>query len=78
MSLSDEETNVLDLIAKYSFLLDCRDEGYITEEKDRQIHKSLGLKNKLMIQYFLERLTEHKKDMVKFVDQAQGRFGGRC
>ena len=72
MSLSEEETSVLDIIARYSFLSECRESGYITEEKYKQIYQSFGLKNKQMVLYYLERLTEHKKDMVSFLDSVQG------
>ena len=72
MTLSEEETNVLDVIARYSFLSECRGSGYITEEKYQQIYQSFGLKNKQMVLYYLERLTEHKKDMVAFLDSVQG------
>jgi len=72
MALSAEETNVLDVIARYCFLLECRENGYITEEKYKQIYKSFGLKNKQIVQYYLEGLTEHKKDMVKLLDSLQG------
>jgi hypothetical protein len=72
MALSEEETNVLDVITRYSFLLECRENGYITEEKYKQIYRSFGLKNKQMVQYYLEGLTEHKKDMVSFLDSVQG------
>ena len=71
MPLSDEETNVLDVIARYSFLSECRESGYITEENYKQIYQSFGLKNKQMVLYYLERLTEHKKDMMGFLDSVQ-------
>jgi len=71
MPLSDEETNVLDVITRYNFLLECRESGYITEKNYKQIYQSFGLKNKQIIQYYLERLTEHKKDMVGFLDSVQ-------
>lgn len=72
MALSEEETNVLDIIARYSFLSECRENKYITEEKYKQIYRSFGLKNKQMVQYYLEQLTDHKKDMVSFLDRVQG------
>jgi len=72
MTLTDEETNVLDVIARYSFLSECRESKYISEDKYKQIYQSLGLKNKKMVLYYLERLTEHKKDMVSFLDSVQG------
>jgi len=71
MTLSEEETNVVDVIARYNFLLECRENGYIKEDKYKQIYRSFGLKNKQIIQYYLERLTEHKKDMVGFLDSVQ-------
>ena len=74
MALSEEETNVLEVIARYSFLLECRENGYITEDKYKNIYRSFGLKNKQIIQYYLERLTEHKKDMVSFLDSVQGEY----
>jgi len=73
MSLSKEETNVLDLIARYNFLSMCREEGYITEEQYKPIYQSIGLKNKQLIQYYLERLTDLKKDMVKFLNSVQSK-----
>ena len=72
MPLSDEETNALDVIARYSFLSECRESEYITEEIYKQIYQSFGLKNKQLVLYYLERLTEHKKDMVSFLDSVQG------
>ena len=71
MPLTDEETNILDVIARYNFLLECTESGYITEEKYKQIYQSFGLKNKQMVMYYLERLIEHKKDMVSFLDSIQ-------
>jgi hypothetical protein len=73
MRLSEEETNVLDVIARYNFLSECREKGYITDEKYDQVYQSFGLKNKQMVMYYLERLTDHKKDMVKFLDRVQGK-----
>ena len=72
MPLSDDEINVLDVIARYNFLSECRESRYITEENYKQIYQSFGLKNKQMVLYYLERLTEHKKDMVSFLDSVQG------
>ena len=73
MSLSEEETNILDVIARYSFILECREKDYITEGQYQQIYKSFGQQNKLMVMYYLERLTDHKKDMVKFLDSVQSK-----
>ena len=72
MPLTYEETKILDVIAKYSFLSECRENGYITEEKYKQIYQTFELKSKQMVLYYLERLTEHKKDMVNFLDSVQG------
>jgi hypothetical protein len=71
MSLSEEETSVLDVIARYNFLSECREKGYIRDEKYDQVYQSFGLKNKQMVNYYLEQLTEHKKDLVSFLDRVQ-------
>jgi len=74
MLLLEKETKILDVIARYNFLSECREQGDIAEETYKKKYKSFGLKNKLMIMYYLERLAEHRKEMLKFLKSSQREY----
>ena len=68
MPLSDQETTALEIIARYSFLTECQEKGYITEDKYKEIVFGFGPKNLEMVNYFIERLDEYFKDMSLYID----------
>ena len=54
MPLSDQETTALDIIARYSFLTECQEKGYIAEDKYKEIvfgfrDGSLGLSKGVIV-----------------------------
>ena len=68
MPLSDQETTALDIIAKYNFLTECHEKGYIAKEKYDEIVFGFGPKNLEMINYYIERLDDHFKDTSAYMD----------
>jgi len=70
--LSDQETNVLEIIARYSFLTECQEKGYIAEDKYKEIVFGFGPKNLEMVNYYIERLDEYFKDMSLYIDNLKG------
>ena len=49
MPLNDQETTALEIVARYNFLTECLDKGYISKEKYDEIVFGLGPKNLEMI-----------------------------
>jgi hypothetical protein len=66
--LSDQETAALEIIARYNFLTECQEKGYIAEEKYKEIVFGFGPKNLEMIDYYVVRLDEHFKDTARYLD----------
>jgi hypothetical protein len=67
--LSDQETTALDIIARYSFLTECQEKGYITKEKYDEIVFGFGPKNLEMVDYYVVRLNDHNKDTARYLDR---------
>jgi len=68
MPLSDQEMNALEIVAKYNFLTECEEKGYISQEKYAALYNSFGLKSQQMVNFYLERLDEHFKDTSQYLD----------
>jgi hypothetical protein len=51
MPLKDNEINALEFVARYNFLTECQEKGYITTEKYKEIVFGFGPKNLEMINY---------------------------
>jgi len=68
MALTEEEMNILEIIARYDFLIECRDKGYITEEKRQQIVFGFGPKNLELIDYYVNRLEDHIMNTSDYLD----------
>lgn len=67
MALTDEEMNILEIIARYVFLIKCRDNGYITEKKRQEIVFDFGPKNLELIDYYVNRLEDHTLDTSEYL-----------
>ena len=72
MPLSEQETTALEIIARYSFLTECQEKGYIAETKYKEIVFGFGPKNLEMVNYYMERLDEYFKDMSLYIDRLKG------
>ena len=68
MPPSPKEKVLLDLIAKYTFLTDCKDTGNLDIVTYSKILYQLGEENMERIKYYMERLDEHLNDMRAFLD----------
>ena len=67
MSLTDTETHIIDIIARYNFLIECRDKGLITEEKRQEIIFTFGPKAIELITYYDEKVEEHQLDGEEYL-----------
>lgn len=72
MPLTDDEIHALDIIARYSFLLECRDKGHITDERCQQILFTFGQKNLELIKYYEDRLEDHIMGTEDYLDSLKG------
>ena len=70
--MSDQETTVLDIIARYNFHTECHEKDYITKEKYDEILFGFGPKNLEMIDYYVVRLDEQFKDAARYLDSLKG------
>ena len=71
MALTDEEMNILEIIAIYNLLMECRDKGHITEEKRQQIVFGLGPKNLELIDFYNNRLEDLILDTPDYLDSLE-------
>jgi UDP-N-acetylglucosamine 2-epimerase len=67
MALKDSEIHVMDIIARYNFLIECRDKGLITEEKRQEIVFTFGPKSIEMIKYYEDKVEEHQLDRDEYL-----------
>jgi len=68
MALNEEEMHILDIIARYNFLIDCREKGLITEEKRQEIAFTFGPKALELINYYRDKLEDHHLDGPEYLD----------
>jgi hypothetical protein len=68
MAPTKDEKSLLDLIAKYTFLTDCKDTGNLDLVTYSEILYQLGEENMERIKYYMQRLDEHHNDMRAFLD----------
>lgn len=71
MSLNDAEKELLDLLAKYSFLEQLKHKGVITEESFDKLLHSFGADNLERINCYLRRLDEYYRDTSAFLDKSE-------
>ena len=69
MALTEPEMHIIDIIARYTFLMECRDKGLITEEKRQQILFNFGPKAIELIKYYDEKTEEHQLDEEDYLDR---------
>jgi hypothetical protein len=67
--LSDQETTALEIVARYNFLTECQEKGYISKEKYKEIVFGFGPKNLEMINYYTKCLDEHFKETSEYMDR---------
>ncbi|MFC1876625.1 hypothetical protein ACFL2E_05050 [Thermodesulfobacteriota bacterium] len=72
MAVTKAEKDILDLIAKYSFLTDCKDTGLLDLNSYAQIVYRFGERNMERIKYYMQRLDEHHNDTRAFLDNLIG------
>lgn len=71
MPLNDDEINTLEIIARYNFLTECHEKGYISKERYDEIVFGFGPKNLEMVNYYIERLDDHFKDTSRHMDSLE-------
>ena len=71
MPLTESEKQVLEIIARYTFLANAKDIGYLDEDKYKELMSKFGYKNHELIQYYLERLNEHLGETRDFLDSLE-------
>ena len=69
MTLSEAEIHIIDIIARYNFLIEYRDKGLITEEKRQEIMFTFGPKAIELINYFDAKAEEHQLDGPEYLDR---------
>jgi hypothetical protein len=69
MALSEAEIHIIDIIARYNFLIEYRDKGLITEEKRQEIMFTFGPKAIELINYFDAKAEEHQLDGPEYLDK---------
>ena len=74
MALTKAEKDILDLIAKYSFLTDCKDTGLLDLNSYAHIVYQFGERNMELIKYYMQRLDEHHNDTRSFLDNLIGKL----
>ena len=78
MPLSDQETTALEIVARYNFLTECQEKGYISKEKYKEIVFGFGPNNLEMINYYTKclsfspgwkglRIGEQKQSLLKIL-----------
>ena len=74
MALTDAEIHIIDIIARYNFLIECRDKGLITDEKRQEIVFTFGPKAIEMIKYYDDKVEEHQLDRAEYLDRLKKKF----
>lgn len=74
MALTEAEIHILDIIARYNFLIDCRDKGLITEEKRQEIVFTFGPKAIDLITYYDDKTEEHQMDGAEYLDRLKNKL----
>ena len=69
MALTEAEIHIIDIIARYNFLIEYRDKGLITEEKRQEIMFTFGPKAIELINYFDAKAEEHQLDGPEYLDR---------
>lgn len=69
MALTEAEIHTIDILARYNFLIQCRDKGLITEEKRQEIVFTFGPKAIELMTYYDEKLEEHQLDEDEHLDR---------
>ena len=72
MALTEAEKTILDVLAQYSFLTQCKDTGLLDANTYAQIVYRLGEKNMELIHYYMQRLDGHHNDTRAFLDKLIG------
>jgi UDP-N-acetylglucosamine 2-epimerase len=67
MALTEAEIHIIDIIARYNFLIACRDKGLITEEKRQEIVFTFGPKAIELINYYDDKVEEHQLDGAEYL-----------
>jgi hypothetical protein len=71
MVLTDNEKEILEIIARFTFLSSMKDTGHLTEEKYTEIMEQFGHRNHELIQYYLETLNQHLTGTREFLDNLE-------
>ena len=74
MALTETEIHIIDIIARYNFLIDCRDKGLITEEKRQEIVFTFGPKAIELITYYDDKTEEHQMDEAEYLDRLKNKL----
>lgn len=70
MSLNQKEKILLDLIARYQYLTDCKDNGLIDlGTYSKILWENLSEDDMECIKYYMQRLEEHHADTSAFMDR---------
>jgi len=71
MTVKQTEKELLDLIAKYTFLTDCKDNGLLDLGIYSNILFRLNTEDMERIKYYIQRIDEQHNDMRAFLDNAK-------
>ena len=74
MALTEAEIHIIDIIARYNFLIDCRDKGLITEEKRQEIVFTFGPKAIELITYYDDKTEDHQMDGAEYLDRLKNKL----
>jgi len=74
MALNEAEMHIIDIIARYNFLIECRDKGLITEEKRQEIVFTFGPKAIELIKYYDDKAEEHQLDGAEYLDRLKNKL----
>ena len=74
MALNEAEMHIIDIIARYNFLIECRDKGQITEEKRQEIVFTFGPKAIELIKYYDDKAEEHQLDRAEYLDRLKNKL----
>ena len=70
MQVKQEEKALLDLIARYQYLTDCKDNNLIDlGTYSKILWETLSEDDMERIKYFMQRLEEHHADTSSFLDK---------
>jgi hypothetical protein len=68
MIMKQQEKELLDLIAKYTFLTNCKDNGLLDLGTYSKALYQLDEEDMERIKYYMQRPEEHHNDTSKFMD----------